>query len=135
MRVFHFPRAWGLAAVLATCALPLSGLAQATAGQAAAAAGGGSTSANGGTGGVGLGGTGPGVAPRPGVAGGAGSTDGARPTGNGALVGPRAERQSRELMVEGPERAASAPRNTGQRALMLDQARRPATAASAPSAR
>lgn len=113
-------------------AVSLPAGAQPTAGQAAAAAGGGSTtSANGGTGGVGLGGTGPGVAARPGTAGGAGSPDTAQPPGNGALVGPRAQRQSRELMAEHPERAASTPRNTGQRALMLDQSRRPAAAASA----
>lgn len=106
--------------------------AQPTPAQAAAAAGGGSsTSANGGTGGVGLGGAGPGVAVRPGMAGGAGSPDTAQPPGNGALVGPRAQRQSRELMAEHPERVDRAPGNTGQRALMLDQSRRPATAASA----
>nr|WP_145546279.1 hypothetical protein [Variovorax boronicumulans] len=106
--------------------------AQPTPAQAAAAAGGGSsTSANGGTGGVGLGGAGPGVAARQGMAGGAGSPDTAQAPGNGALVGPRAQRQSRELMAEHPERVDRAPGNTGQRALMLDQSRRPATAASA----
>jgi hypothetical protein len=110
---------------MAAMALPAG--AQSTAAQAAAAGGGSSNSANGGTGGVGLGGAGPGVAVRPGTAGGAGSPDTGRPPGNGALVGPRAERQSRELTAEHPERGASAPRNTGQRALMLDQSRRPAT--------
>lgn len=109
-----------LALWMAAMALPAG--AQSTAAQAAAAGGGSSNSANGGTGGVGLGGVGPGVP------GSAGSLDTARPPGNGALVGPRAERQSRELMAEHPERGASAPRNTGQRALMLDQSRRPATA-------
>ncbi|MGC3986008.1 MAG: hypothetical protein QM777_15570 [Pseudorhodoferax sp.] len=117
---------WGVMAV----ALPAG--AQPTAAQAAAAAGGGSsTSANGGTGGVGLGGAGPGVAARPGTAGGAGSPDTVQAPGNGALVGPRAQRQSRELMAEHPDRVDGAPGNTGQRALMLDQSRRPATAASA----
>ena len=111
-------------------ALPVG--AQPTTAQAAAGAGGSSTSANGGTGGVGLGGAGPGVAARPGMAGGAGSADTAQPPGNGALVGPRAQRQSRELQAEHPERVAAPPGNTGQRALMLDQSRRPATAASAP---
>lgn len=135
MRSFQFSIGWRLAAALAVGVLPLSGLAQPTAGQAAAAAGGSSTSANGGTGGVGLGGTGPGVATRPGAAGGAGSMDGAKPAGNGALVGPRAASQSREIMAERPERAASAPRNTGQRALLLDEARRPGAATSAPVVR
>lgn len=121
----------GLALCLAVLAALPAG-AQPTAAQAAAAAGGGSSnSANGGTGGVGLGGAGPGVAARPGMAGGAGSPDTAQPPGNGALVGPRAQRQSRELMAEHPERVDRAPGNTGQRALMLDQSRRPATAASA----
>lgn len=126
-------RPWGPSLALAiamVAALPAS--AQPTPAQAAAAAGGGSSnSANGGTGGVGLGGAGPGVAARPGTAGGAGSLDTAQPPGNGALVGPRAQRQSRELMAEQPERVDRVPGNTGQRALMLDQSRRPATAASA----
>lgn len=117
--------------VLWMAAMALPAGAQSTAAQAAAAGGGTSNSANGGTGGVGLGGAGPGVAVRPGTAGGAGSLDTARPLGNGALVGPRAERQSRELMAGHPERGASAPRNTGQRALMLDQSRRSATTAPA----
>lgn len=130
----QFPRVpWigGMALFISALALPAG--AQPTAAQAAAAAGGGtSTSANGGTGGVGLGGTEPGVAVRPGGAGGPGRADTAQPPGHGALVGPRARLQSQELMAEHPERAASAPRNTGQRALMLDQSRRPATAVPAP---
>lgn len=125
-------RCWGVALWIGAMALSTPNWAQPTAGQAAAAAGGGSTTANGGTGGVGLGGVGPGVSARPDAAGGAGSAGMAPPPGNGALVGPRAQRQSQELMSEHPDRAASAPRNTGQRALMLDQSRRPAASASSP---
>lgn len=113
------------AAALAAAVVALQpAVAQPTPGQAAAAAGGGSTSANGGTGGVGLGGVGPAVSARPGAAGGAGSVDTARPPGHGALIGPRARRQSQELLAEQPNPSASAPRNTGQRALLLDQSRR-----------
>ncbi|WP_326533254.1 hypothetical protein [Pseudorhodoferax sp.] len=134
MRAQKTGYAWGLVAWIAVVSAG-PGWAQQTAGQAAAAGGGSSTSANGGTGGVGLGGMGPGVAVRPGAAGGAGSPDLGRPPGNGALVGPRAQRQSQELMAEQPQGSASAPRNTGQRALLLDQSRRPATASPAPTGR
>lgn len=126
-------RAWASALCAAGLVFAMAAPAQQTAGQAAAAAGGGSTSANGGTGGVGLGGVGPGVGARPGVAGGAGGVDMAEPPGDGAIVGPRARRDSRQLLTEKPALAASAPRNAGQRALMLDGARRPATATPAPA--
>ena len=92
---------------------------------AAAAAAGGSTSANGGTGGVGLGGVGPAVSARPDAAGGAGAAALGRPSGSGALVGPRAAREADALLTEKPELRDQAPRNTGQRALMLDREQRP----------
>lgn len=101
--------------------------AQSTAAEAAAA-GGGSTSANGGTGGVGLGGTGPGVGVRPNASGGAGRSEVGVP-GDGALVGPRARRDAQEVLQSRPAAAASAPRNAGERAILLDSERRPAGAA------
>lgn len=66
----------------------------------------GSTSANGGTGGVGLGGAGS--------------------TGTGALVGPRARKKADALIEEQPALQEQAPRNSGQRAILLDKAQRPA---------
>lgn len=128
-------RAWASALGAACLVLATAAPAQQTAGQAAASAGGGSTSANGGTGGVGLGGVGPGVGARPGAAGGAGGVDEAEPPGDGAIVGPRARRDSRQLLGERPDLAASAPRNAGQRALLLDESRRPASTAPAPAGR
>ncbi len=74
---------------------------------AAAAAGAGtSTSANGGTAGVGLGGAGPGA------------------TADDALVGPRARRQAEALLRDKPALQTEPPRNSGQRALMLDREQR-----------
>lgn len=75
---------------------------------AAAADAAGSTSANGGTGGVGLGGAGP--------------------AATGALVGPRARKKEDALMRERPVLQEQAPRNSGQRAILLDKAQRPAAA-------
>lgn len=65
----------------------------------------GSTSANGGTGGAGLG--------RAGQA------------GTGALVGPRARKEADALLREKPELQGQIPRNSGQRAILLDKAQRP----------
>ncbi|KQP17994.1 hypothetical protein ASF43_09035 [Pseudorhodoferax sp. Leaf267] len=93
---------------------------------AAAAAAGTSTTANGGTGGVGLGGSGPAVGVRPDGVGGAGNFELGKPTGNGALVGPRARREADALLSEKPALQEQAPRNTGQRTLMLDREQRPA---------
>jgi len=90
----------------------------------AAAAGSTSTSANGGTGGVGLGGSGPATSANPGSSLGAGASSSGRAPGNGALVGPRAKRQAQELIAENPNLQDAPPRNTGQRALMLDRERR-----------
>lgn len=75
---------------------------------AAAADAAGSTSANGGTGGVGLGGAGP--------------------AGTGALIGPRARKEADALLREKPALQEQAPRNSGQRAIMLDKEQRPAAA-------
>ncbi|MFT3719985.1 hypothetical protein [Pseudorhodoferax sp.] len=86
--------------------------AQPTPAQAAAAAGaGGSTSANGGAANLELG----------------------HPSGSGAIVGPRARRQAQELLGERPDLAASAPRNPGERALLLERAQQPLPPASAPA--
>lgn len=101
---FH-PTACALA--LALWAAGAAAWAQPSPAAAAAAAGAGtSTSANGGTGGVGLGGAGPGTA------------------ADDALVGPRARQQADELLKEKPQLQAKPPRNSGQRALMLDREQR-----------
>ena len=94
----------GVAVVMAG-QLWTSSMAQPSAAAAAADAAG-STSANGGTGGVGLGGAGP--------------------AGTGALVGPRARKEADALIKEKPALQEQAPRNSGQRAILLDKAQRPA---------
>jgi hypothetical protein len=39
-------------------------------------------------------------------------------------VGPRAKRQAQELLAENPDLQNAPPRNSGQRALLLDRERR-----------
>ena len=111
------------ATVLAVASLlSTNAVAQVSPGAAAAAtAGGSSASANGGTGGVGLGGVGTGVTVNPGVNSGAGTGVQGREQGAGALSGPRARRDAQAIAAE---RGRAAPERAGQRALMLDQARR-----------
>ena len=99
-------------------------VAQTSPAAAAAAAGSTSTSANGGTGGVGLGGSGPATSANPGSSLGAGASSSGRAPGNGALVGPRAKRQAQELLADNPDLQNAPPRNSGQRALLLDRERR-----------
>ncbi len=117
---------WRSAALLLALASigPHAG-AQTSPAAAAAAAGPTSTSANGGTGGVGLGGVGRGVAAAgQDGQGGVGTTGTGRAPGNGALVGPRAKKEARELLAAQPDGQVVPPANSGQRAVMLDRDQR-----------
>ena len=111
-------------ALVVAAAYGLSATAQVSVGAAAAAsAPGASSSANGGTGGVGLGGVGPGVTVNPGVNSGAGVNVQGRNVGNDAMIGPRA-RANAQRDLPAIADPAQGPRNSGQRAMALDEANR-----------